>query len=306
VSRRDLPAISVILITPRDYEAIRKTISHLRAQNVKSEMELIIVAPSSENLNLNKSELDEFYQFRVVEVGPIRSTGEALAAGFRHSSAPVVTYAEAHSYPEPGWAEALLRAHQQPWAAVGSVMGNANPATMTSWAHLYTDFGPWVEPADPVETICLGGHHTAYKRAVLLEYGPRLGKLLETDLILNRELHAGGHRLYLEPAARSYHVNCSRFMSHWRAEFRGGRMFGAARAEYERWTIFRRLLYIGGAPLIPFVRLWRILRDIRRSGRQRDLLPNILPALMVGLIGHTVGEVTGYATGAGVGSLRDV
>jgi hypothetical protein len=170
---------------------------------------------------------------------------------------------------------------------------------MTSWAELYSDFGPWVEPAKAIESINLGGHHSAYKRAVLLEFGPLLDSLLETDLILNGELRARGYKLYLEPAAKSYHVNCSRFTSHLLSEYHGGRLFGAARARYERWSIFRRLLYIGGMPLIPIVRLWRIWKEIRRSGRQRELFPLVLPPLITGLISHTVGEATGYILGRG-------
>jgi glycosyltransferase involved in cell wall biosynthesis len=300
------PAMSVVLITPDHYGSLRKTIRHLQAQTVKNCLELIIVAPVAEHLNLDESELQDFCQFHVAEVGPITSLGKALAEGFRQASAPIVAYAEEHSYPEPGWAEALIRTHSGPWAGVGAVLGNANPGTLTSWAHLYTDFGPWVEPGEAVETINLGGHHTAYKRAALMEFGPLLEELLETDVILNSELRARGYKLYLEPAAKSYHLNCSQFMSHQRAEYHGGRAFGAARARYEAWSIFRRLLYIGSMPLIPIVRLWRIWAQIRRSGRQRQLLPNVLPTLMAGLVAHTLGEVTGYAMGSGNAAQRRI
>ena len=299
MNNQNSAAMSVLLVTPTDYGVLKKTVRHLRAQTVKQLLEIIVVAPSIENLRLEEPELADFQSYRVVEVGTIRSTGKALAAGVRQASAPVVAYVEEHSYPEAGWAEALIRRHSEPWAGVGSVLANANPESLTSWAHLYTDFGPWVDPAQPTETINLGGHHTAYKRDALLELGPSLDHLLETDLILNSELHKRGHRLFLEPAARSYHLNCSRIGSHLRAEYHGGRLFGAARAQYEGWSPFRRLLYIGGMPLIPLVRLKRILAEIRRSGRQRFLLPGVLPTLMAGLIGHTLGEVVGYAFGAG-------
>ena len=78
---------------------------------INLEQTLIIVTPLADNLNLDESELQDFCQFRVAEVGPITSTGKALAEGFRQASAPIVAYAEEHSYPEPGWAEALIRAH---------------------------------------------------------------------------------------------------------------------------------------------------------------------------------------------------
>ena len=290
--------MSIVLITPTDYEMLRKTVRHLRAQTAKESLEIIIVAPSAANLEVDLSEMVDFQDFRIVETGAIDSTGKALAAGVRGCAAPVVTYVEEHSYPETAWAETLIGKHSGQWAGVGSVVANANPQTLTSWAHLYTDFGPWVDPAEPGETSQLAGHHTAYKRAALMELGPLLEGLLETDLILNNELRARGHRFYFEPAARSYHLNCSRVGSYFRAEYHGGRLYGAARAQYQHWSPFRRIFYIGGMALIPAVRLCRIIRDIRRTGRQY-LLPNVLPIMIAGLIGHTLGEVVGYAFGSG-------
>ena len=52
---------------------------------------------------------------------------EARAAGVRAASAPIVFIGETHSYPQPGWAEALLTAFEGPWAAVVPAIGNANP-----------------------------------------------------------------------------------------------------------------------------------------------------------------------------------
>lgn len=301
------PQMSVITVSPNSYESIRKTIRHLRNQTVKEQLEVVIVAPSTSKLNLDEAELRDFLQFRVVEVGMAKSTGEAIAAGFCQASAPVVAYAEEHSYPDTGWAEAHINAHRQPWGAVGGVLANANSGTMISWALLFTNFGPWVEPKAAGVVRRLPWHHTSYKRTLLLDYdGPKLQALLETEGILHQDLQARGYQLYLEPAAKANHVNVSTLLSLVQSEFVGGRLFGTARARYEQWSVFHRLLYISGGPLMPFVRLRRTLRDIRQSGRQRDLLPRILPPLILGLIMHGLGEVIGYAFGAGDAAQRRV
>ncbi len=242
----------------------------------------------------------------MVEVGEIKSTGRAIAAGVRQANAPVVTYAEEHSYPAPGWAEALINAHRQSWAVVGAAIANANPGNMISWASLFTDFGPWVEPAEAGEIGHLPWHHAAYKRTILLEYGPKLEAMLETEGILHRDLQANGYRLYLESAAKTNHVNISLLDSYMGAEFHGARMFAANRVRSAKWPIFRRLLYICGMPFIPFVRLQRVPRQIFRSGRERELLPGILPALILGLIADALGQLTGYAFGAGDAAKRRV
>ena len=272
----------------------------LRTQTAKGRLEIVIVAPSREGLNLDNADLSEFLCFQVVEVGPIRSTGSAIAAGFQKAQAPVVAYAEEHSYPFPTWAEALLLAHQKPWAAVGAAIVNANPGTIVSWANLFTDFGPSVEPALAGVTSHLAWHHVSYKRELLSGYSTeQLQRFLETEGFLHQDLQDRGYRLYLEPAAKSNHVNVSTIFSLIRCEFVGGRLFGAARVRHNKWSLARRLLYILGSPLIPILRLRRTLRDVKRAGQLDKLLPQILPSILTALVAHCLGEIAGYALGAG-------
>ena len=301
---RSGPQLSVVLVTPHRYANISKVVKHLQAQTVLDQLEIIIVAPERANLEVPASDKAAFSRIRVVKVPEIKSTGRAIYAGFHEATAPLVAYAEEHAYPTPGWAEALIKAHSQPWAAVGVALANANPVNMISWASLYTDFGPWVEPVDAGEIQHLPWHHAAYKRAVLREYGPKLEAVLETESILHEDLRLRGHRFYLEPAAKTNHVNISLLSSYIAAEFNGARMFTGNRA-LTTSTLWR-LIYMCRTPLMPFVRLRRVVRHIIRSGRARELLPGILPALSVGLIADALGQLIGYAFGVGNAAQRRV
>lgn len=294
------PEMSVVLVTPDRYDTIRKTMHHLRAQTVRDQLEIVIVAPSAKGLNLDESELQEFCQFRVVEVGEINSVGRAWAAGVRASTAGIVVFTEDHCYPEPGWAEALINAHQGPWDAVGPVMGNANPASLISWANFFVAYGRWAERAVAGETDDIPPHNSAYKRVTLLEYGGALESMLEVESLLHQDLRTKGYRLYWEPGAKTFHVNYTVVSSWIRAEFHYGRLFGAARAQ--TWSLLKRLIYIFVGPLIPFVRLRRVLTEIHRTGKERDLLPMILPAVFIGVAAAATGEMFGYALGAGAAS----
>jgi hypothetical protein len=242
--------MSVVLVTPDRYDTIRKTMEHLQSQTVLDQLEIVIVTPSVANLNLDDAELTAFSRVRMVEVGEITSTGRAIAAGVREASAPVIAYAEEHSYPAPTWAEALIKAHRGSWAAIGVAITNANPGNMISWASLFTDFGPWVEPVEAGEIKHLPWHHAAYKRALLLEYGPKLEAIMATEGLLHRDLQDRGYRLYLEAAAKTNHVNISLLSSYIMAEFHGARMFAANRAGNTKGAIFRRLLYICRMPVM--------------------------------------------------------
>ena len=178
---RTEPRLSAILVTPGSFEAIRTVIGHLRAQEIRDAIELVIVAPSEAGLDLDPGALDGFWGWQVVEVGEIENVGPAEAAGFRRARAALVVYVEEHSWPAPGWAEALVRAHEGPWAAVGPAVVNANPESLASWATFLLDFGHWAAPGTAGEATMLASHQTSYKRDLLLAYGDALIVLIGRD-----------------------------------------------------------------------------------------------------------------------------
>lgn len=289
--------ISVVLVTPAGLDAIGRTLCHLRNQTASDRVELVIVSPSPLDLDLDRDELNGFAGLRLVDVGPFKAAGAAFAAGVRAASAPIIGCAEEHSFPEPEWAAALIDAHAGPWAAVGSAVKNANPATRVSWAHLFTDFGCAAPPLPGGEASELPGHNTAYKREVLRRYGQELDLLLEVEWVLHEDLRAAGEHFLSEPRAVSRHLNASRRGSHLRAEFQGGRIFAANRAHLRGWSRLRRLVWVAGSPLMPAVRLARCLTDVRRSYPEHSV--SLIPALGLGLIVNAAGQMLGYALGAG-------
>ena len=140
------PEMSVIVLTPDGFAAIRRLMAHLRAQTARARLELVFVAPDAGRLQADETELAGFAAVRVVEADVMRSTAEARAAGVRAAAAPIIAFTEDHCFPEPGWAEALIRAHGEPWAAVGPAVLNANPRSAVSWANLLTEYVEWLRP----------------------------------------------------------------------------------------------------------------------------------------------------------------
>ncbi|MBW4495136.1 MAG: glycosyltransferase [Oscillatoria princeps RMCB-10] len=292
------PQMSVIIATPDTFKTIQKTLSYLRAQTVKEQLEIVIVAPSKDQLGLDESELQDFFKFQVVEVGPIPSVAFANAAGVRHASAPVVAFAETHAFPNPEWAEALIEAHKQPRAAVGPAMVNGNPDSAISWASFLIAYSRWMEPVEAGTIEDLPGHNSCYKREILLEkYGDKLDTLLETESILHWDLRSSGYELYLEPRAKTQHLNPTLPASFLGELFYYGRLFAAARAQH--WSFFRRLVYTVSSPLIPLVRIRHTLPNVRRAKQHYKLPRFVWPPIIAGLIAASVGEMLGYALGAG-------
>jgi Glycosyl transferase family 2 len=290
------PALSVILPCEEGFEYVRRTVRALRMQTVRDQIELVLITTTNETLDLESEEVTGFHSVRVV-VAPGLVGNRARAVGIRCAGAPIVALAEDHCYPEPGWAAALIATLDCGWSAVGPAMYNANPASALSWVNLILAFGPWVGPAEAGTVAQLPWHNTTYKRAPLLEYGGDLGELMDVEGMLQQDLARKGHRFYHEVAAQTYHLNISRFSSTIIHRLDAGRLFAGCRSR--SWSPLKRLAYILGAPLIPFIRLWRALPLLRKVDARPGLVARILPVLVGCLVLDTFGETAGYALGAG-------
>lgn len=288
--------MSVILVTDR-FETIARVIYQLHAQTVAHQLEIVIVAPSNAELGMDEAAAEGFAALKVVEVGTIDPMAPARAAGVRAATAPVVFLGETHSFPEPEFAAALLRAHEQPWDIVVPGIVNANPDTVWSWAAFLMDYGRWSETLPAGE---IGGGPTwnvSYKRAALLDLNGVLDRALASGDELPITLRERGRRVYFEPAARIGHINFGR--RSWTDErYLSGLMVGSHRKGI--WSLGRRLFYVCASPLIPVVILSRIARPLRALGRSGALPRGIRSALIIGAVVRTAGEVVGYLAGATV------
>lgn len=289
--------MSVILAVPGKYADIARTMEYLRAQTVSRRLELVLVTTAEEQLGLDPARVADFWGYQIVTIGKFHSVAQANAAGIRRARAPVVALAEDHCFPQPDWAEALLGAHEGPWAAVGPVFINANPKTACSWADFVVAYGPWIHPRPAGPAPFLPGHNSSYKRAVLLEYGDRLEELLEAETVLHWDLRRRGYQLYVEAAARVAHTNFSRLEVLLPVKFLAGRLFAGHRAL--GWPGVKRLAFVAGSPLIPWIRLWRHTRDLCQPGRPRHLLWRVWPVMAAGLLLDGLGQMLGYLAGPG-------
>lgn len=293
--------ICAIVITPDSYETVRPLIRAWSHQTVRANVEIVLVCPSRESLRLDESELQEFADYRVIEIGELTSNSLARSAGIRAARSPIIALTEDHCFPSPNWAEAILERHHEDWTGVGPVMVNANPDSLVSWANFLIEYGEWTDSRRGGEARHLPGHNGSYKRDALLAYGGALPDILQAESIMQWEMGAKGHRFFLEPKARSYHLNFSRLCPSIRLRFHMGRLFAANRAR--KWPLAQRMLYVFASPLIPVVRAFRTIRAARRSVPPR--LAAIVPLITLLLAVDALGEMVGYATGAG-GSMREL
>jgi hypothetical protein len=229
---------------------------------------------------------------------PADREGPSGAGDYR--TAPIVVIGETHTYPDPRWAEALIRAHEgQRWAVIVPGFGNANPNGPLSWAIFLLDYGRWLAGLPAGEIGLAPTHNASYKREVLLSI-PALDTALAHGDELTLKLKSGGHRAYFEPSAVIDHLNVTQLAPWLHERFLGGRLIAGQRAL--RWPWWKRLLYVVGSPLIPVVILRRIWRGVRLTRRRTRLPFGTLPALIIGAMVSAMGEMVGYAWGMGTGA----
>jgi hypothetical protein len=295
------PALSVVVVTPDRFATIRRTVQHLRDQTIADHLEILIVHPTDDALDDTEAgELEGFAQVKRICVGqPITCVERAVGEAVDHASSDVLALIEDHAFPEPTWAQRLRAAVDQGHAAVGSAMMNGNPHSLLSWANLLIAYGAWTQPDAGKTMNALPGHNIAYRLDALRKLRGDLGVLFGRESGLHDRLLADGGTMYLDQAAAVHHLNPSTLRSTTTLRIDAGRLYGATRAERERWGIGRRLGYALGSPLIPLVRLPRVIAGLSGAVRQQVGTPRLLFALGLGLGLDAVGQMIGYTFGAG-------
>ncbi|MEP6506891.1 MAG: hypothetical protein ABJC63_01595 [Gemmatimonadales bacterium] len=287
------PVLGILLVTD-SYEAIVTVLGHYRAQGNPARLEIVIIGLNGIEMPAAAFERWSFPHLRILpsDSGDI---GEAEGMAVREATAPFVVFAQAGSYPKPGFVDAILRAlESSQWAVVGPSIESANPGTTLSWAALWILYGPWVDARARGGTVSVPGHNSAYNRRALLSLGDDLERFLDAGSQLQVELSARGNRCILEPEARIEIVMPTRPGEFIGRLFQRGRQFAGQRSAF--WSLARRLVYVAASPIIPLVRLRRIVALVVQRGQGPAALPGF-PALLLGLAASATGEMFGYLFG---------
>jgi hypothetical protein len=289
----EAPSMSVILMTMDSIEPLRWVLSQYAMQTIARRIEVVIVCPQASAVKIDSKLAGSFFAIRVTERHPLQDTSDAFATGVRIASAPIIALGEDHSFPaSKDWAEVLLKRHAEPWVGVGPVIGCANPASAVSYSDYLMSYGQWMAPNHAGEVAFVPGHNSTYKRSQLLELGDRLLTLFENEIGLQEELRAHGGKFYQEAAATTLHTNFELLATFLKVQFYVGRIFTGSRARH--WPTSRRIIYFAGSPLIPVLRLVRIIRQVRRAGAPMLQFARALPAMIAGLCMFALGEATAY------------
>lgn len=290
--------LSVVLNHVAGFESIRKTVRHLARQTALQDLELIIVSNSSNAENLNLSELNRIPSWKQVVLPVVPYGAFGWAAGIQAAAGQAVVLAEDHSFPEPRWAELLIQRQKEGFQVVAPRVLNGNPETLVSWANFQLTFIEFFLPRTSGEAPRGPGHNTCYDKKALLGMGGDLVAWLVSEWVLHEAMKSQGHRIFLDVDAVTHHVNLSRPGALFSHSFLGGRIIGSERAKL--WPLLKRLLYAAAFPLVPLLRLRRLIQWLDRPDSKREVrFFKSLPLTLAALLCHAAGEAVGYLFGTG-------
>jgi hypothetical protein len=297
------PLVTVIMATPERGATLRRPLRYLGRQTIRDQLELVLIGPDEAAFDdLEPALLEGFASCRKLGIGTVSEVERAFAPGIEAASAPVVALLENHVYPNPEWAEAIVRAHEGPWDVVGCVISNANPHTATSIVEHLMSYIFHDEGAPVGEVPRVSRNNTTYKRAALTAFGSRLPDLLARDGGLMEELQKGGARFYREGEAKLAHLNPSRTGAMLNLRLHSARASSSTRARTSRWGPGRRLIYAVASPLFPVLRLRKLWPRLKAPPLRKELL-RIAPLLALALLVDAFGQAAGFALGEGGSAL---
>jgi hypothetical protein len=282
--------LTAVLVMPRGFGELAGALARLDAQTCRHLVEIVLVHTPARAAEIDAARFDGYRGLRLLTLDRIPTVASAFAAACEVANGDVVGLVEDHVLLDARWAEETLAAHGHDCAAVAPVMANGNPGTATSWANFLASFHEAIGGGAPGPVPCGPGHNTSYKRTVLRRYGAELESLYQSERAFHYRLQQDGHVIWRAPGVKLAHLNISRGWQCLRHAFLGGAMFGQYRGR--RMGLGERAVRTAGAPLVPVVRLKRILVAARTAPVDMPVRAWGMLGLM--LVGHAAGEAVGY------------
>lgn len=290
------PALTAALVIGARRERVGRCVEMLLAQTAVDDMEIVIadVAPGEPP----PPHTDDPRVHRL-DLPPDTSYAAARVAAVRASRGRYIAFLEDHSYPDPGWAAAILEAFRRPVALVNYAFTLANPPTYITRAMLVAEYGRWMAPAKAGPVRIPASNNIAYRRTVLEPYDAELESWFEAEFMLHRDILERGGGVWLAPDARLAHECWTALGPACRANGAMKRLLADARVKRAGWGRAKRTWYAAAMALAPGQALWRLGRSM--SGRPA-LWTDFLLSLPVclAIYGYSsVQEALGYLLGAG-------
>ena len=211
--------------------------------------------------------------------------------GIDESSGEIVALTIAPMIPAPDWVQ-QIRAEHRAHDAVGGAIDAGRRLRLADWAEFFCRYSRDMPPFPPHESDDVAGDNAAYKRE-LLEHGREVYRDGFWEPVFHRRLHADGVALWHTPSVLVHQGRSAGAAAFVAQRLAHGRKYGHQRGAH--FSRPRNLAGVLGAPLVPFVMTWRVLRRVFAKRRHRGRALLALPLIVVFNLVWAGAEALGHA-----------
>jgi hypothetical protein len=288
------PDLTVVVPSVNGWSDLAGCLEALRAQRNGAVVEVVVADRVGDSVRAPLRE--RFPEVRLVEAPRHTSIPALRAMAFREARGSVVGVIEDHVIVPPDWARRMLEAHREGAQVVGGAVENAATGRLVDWAAFLCEYSHCLTPPPAGPATWVTGNNVTYRRDLLESFRATIEREGWENL-LHDALRGAGITLTSRPDIRVGHkmhytvglYAAQRFL--YSRSFAGARLADSGAAKRGAYG----LLALALPPLL----LWRVVRNVWRSGRFRSELLRSLPLLAFFTLAWAAGEAAGAWLGAG-------
>lgn len=289
-------SVSVVIASGAGGDFLPRCLASLREQAAATGAEVIVVDRCGGETRARVAR--EFPFVVLVDADQERrpSVPELRARGVQRARGDVVAIIEEHCAAPPHWLHTIRAAFGEGDVAIGGPILDSDFGRIRDWVVYFSEYHNYLPPWPDGPRAALNGANIAYRRAALLRHADGLGTGY-WETVLHPRLLAEGARFRAVGQMGVHHTGPFDFGYYLHQRYLLSRTWGGTRRADT--PLARRLVYLLGAPLFPFLLLARITLCVVRSGHRIDKFLTALPLLFPVTVVYVWGEWLGYLLGPG-------
>lgn len=294
------PRLSAVVVAFTSGPVLGQCLAALHSQTGVGEIEIVVVfdadgpcAPAATRA--------QYPNVRWLSAPPGSTVPRMRTLGITATRGDIVALLEGDCVAEPGWAAAIIAAHETPDVAIGGAVEPAAYATALDWAVYFCEYGRFMLPlrrrADLA--LALASNNVTYKREALLRAGGETGAFYE--FAVHRAWQEAGFPMRTDEAIVVRNVNSWSLPHVTSVPYHHGRAFAGQRFRGRpAWRLLSGVLAVS----LPVLKAGRVIVDTLARRRRLGRLLMALPWIVVFVTSWSLGEVVGYLRGPGDSAAR--
>jgi hypothetical protein len=290
--------LTVVVVILQGRSSLFRCLSALSRQIGEKSLEIIV--PYDERFRGVFDLQKDFPNVQFLLANGVRTYAELRALGVQKARGEIIALTEDHCTPNLDWCAQILRAHTMSHAAIGGAVDKMAPDSVLNWAMYFADYVRYMNPVREGPSNALTDCNVTYKRSALESIG-NVWRDEFHEPEVHHALQSRGESLWLSSHIVVRQQRSLRLREAMSDRYAFGRLFGCGRVSAT--ALWQRLIYAGGAMLLPSVLVARVAGNVFRRRQWVVQFFLALPAVMLLSVVWAWGEFIGYLTARPESSL---